>query len=52
MEQKTKKVKVAVAMDTTATANVTPIGIFGVTATLALPGEADDFFGADNARIL
>ena len=52
VEQKTKMVKVAVAMDTGATANVTPNGVFGVKVTPPPPGESDDFFGADNARIL
>ena len=52
VEQRTKKVKVAVAMDTGATTNASPNGVFGTKVTTVPDDEREDLYGADNTKIL
>ena len=52
VETRTKKVRVAVAMDTGATTNASPNGVFGTKVTPVPDDEREDLYGADNNKIL
>ena len=51
IERCTKKVKVAGAMDTSATTNATPNGVFGTAIKKAANEARESLYGADNTEI-